>query len=171
MVEVIDSFEAREGLKRGLFLSRWATRDGQELYRQLELGLISQEDWNEGTYPARPRHVRDAQHAVESFLSGCAVGDETLLICSELTANSVLHSRSRDDGKFILRVTVHAEYIWIECEDAGGAWLARPGDGRPHGLDVVHALCGQDGWGVADLDGGRTGRVVWARLELDRTGT
>ncbi len=48
MVEVIDSFEAREGLKRGLFLSRWATREGQELYRQLELGLISQEDWNEG---------------------------------------------------------------------------------------------------------------------------
>jgi putative hydrolase of the HAD superfamily len=48
MVEVIDSFETREGLKRGLFLSRWATREGQELYRQLELGLISQEAWNEG---------------------------------------------------------------------------------------------------------------------------
>jgi hypothetical protein len=68
-------------------------------------------------------------------------------------------------------VTVHAEYIWIECEDAGGPWLARPGDGRPHGLDVVHALCGEDGWGVEDLDGGRTGRVVWARLRLDRLGT
>jgi putative hydrolase of the HAD superfamily len=48
MVEVIDSFETREGLKRGLFLSRWATREGQGLYRQLELGLISQEAWNEG---------------------------------------------------------------------------------------------------------------------------
>lgn len=48
MVEVIDSFETREGLKRGLFLSWWATREGQELYRQLELGLISQEAWNEG---------------------------------------------------------------------------------------------------------------------------
>ena len=48
MVEVIGSFETREGLKRGLFLSWWATREGQGLYRQLELGLISQEDWNEG---------------------------------------------------------------------------------------------------------------------------
>ena len=49
------------------------------------------------------------------------------------------------------RVTVHAEYIWIECEDAGGPWHTRPGGGRPHGLDVVHALCGEDGWGVEDL--------------------
>jgi hypothetical protein len=72
--------------------------------------------------------------------------------------------------KFILRVTVHAEYVWIECEDAGGPWLARHSDGRPHGLDVVHALCGEDGWGVEDLDSGRTGRVVWARLGLDRSG-
>jgi putative hydrolase of the HAD superfamily len=48
MVEVINAFETREGLKHGLFLSRWATRDGQSLYRRLELGLISQEDWNEG---------------------------------------------------------------------------------------------------------------------------
>ena len=58
----------------------------------------------------------------------------------------VTHSRSRDDGKFILRVTVYAEYVWIDCEDAGGSWLMRPGDGRPHGLDVVCALCGEDGW-------------------------
>ena len=26
-------------------------------------------EW-EGTYPARPRHVRDARHAVEGFLAG-----------------------------------------------------------------------------------------------------
>ena len=127
-------------------------------------------EW-EGTYRARPRQVRDARHAAGQFLAGGARADETLLICSELATNSVLHSRSEDDGKFILRVVVYAEYIWIECEDAGGPWLARPGDGRPHGLDVVHALCGAGGWGVEDLDGGRTGRVVWARLELDRSGT
>ena len=65
----------------------------------------------------------------------------------------------------------HADYIWIECEDAGGPWHIPDNDGRPHGLDVVHALCGVGGWGVGDLDGGRTGRVVWARLELDRSGS
>jgi putative hydrolase of the HAD superfamily len=48
MVEVFESFEAREGLSRGLFLSKWAGPRGQDLYRRLELGEISQEDWNEG---------------------------------------------------------------------------------------------------------------------------
>lgn len=48
MVEVIESFEAREGLPKGLFLSRWADPRGRDLYRRLELGEITQADWNEG---------------------------------------------------------------------------------------------------------------------------
>ena len=48
MVEVFESFEAREGLPKGLFLSKWADPRGQDLYRRLELGEITQEDWNEG---------------------------------------------------------------------------------------------------------------------------
>jgi putative hydrolase of the HAD superfamily len=48
MVEVTGSFEAREGLPEGLFLSAWADSRGQDLYRRLELGEITQEDWNEG---------------------------------------------------------------------------------------------------------------------------
>jgi putative hydrolase of the HAD superfamily len=48
MVEVIDLFEAREHVRPGAFLSAWASGEGQELYRRLELGLISQQDWNEG---------------------------------------------------------------------------------------------------------------------------
>jgi putative hydrolase of the HAD superfamily len=48
MVEVIESFEARESLAAGLFLSGWADPRGQELYRRLELGEITQAEWNEG---------------------------------------------------------------------------------------------------------------------------
>jgi hypothetical protein len=48
MVEVFGSFEAREGLPGGLFLSKWADPRGQDLYCRLELGEITQEDWNEG---------------------------------------------------------------------------------------------------------------------------
>ncbi len=48
MVEVIESFEAREMLPEGLFLRRWADPRGQELYRLLELGEIAQAEWNEG---------------------------------------------------------------------------------------------------------------------------
>jgi putative hydrolase of the HAD superfamily len=48
MVEVIGSFEEREGLAAGSFLKVWAQSRGQELYRRLELGEISQAEWNEG---------------------------------------------------------------------------------------------------------------------------
>jgi len=48
MVEVIDLFEVRERLPAGRFLRAWASPEGQELYRRLELGEISQRDWNEG---------------------------------------------------------------------------------------------------------------------------
>ncbi|MFD9715870.1 HAD family hydrolase [Streptomyces sp. NPDC059076] len=48
MVEVISHFEDREGLTRGTFLHAWADPRGQELFRQLELGHISQTDWNNG---------------------------------------------------------------------------------------------------------------------------
>jgi putative hydrolase of the HAD superfamily len=48
MVEVIELFEAREHLAPGSFLACWASPEGQELYRQLELGRISQRAWNEG---------------------------------------------------------------------------------------------------------------------------
>lgn len=41
-------FEAREHVLPGRFLKAWADQRGQELYRRLELGEISQEDWNDG---------------------------------------------------------------------------------------------------------------------------
>ncbi|GGK36417.1 phosphoglycolate phosphatase [Pilimelia terevasa] len=48
MVEVIDHFEHRERLRRGVFLRAWADPRGQDLYRRLELGEIDQRDWNAG---------------------------------------------------------------------------------------------------------------------------
>jgi hypothetical protein len=40
MVEVIDLFEVRERMPAGRFLRAWASREGQDLYRRLELGEI-----------------------------------------------------------------------------------------------------------------------------------
>jgi putative hydrolase of the HAD superfamily len=48
MVETIDMFEARERVIPGRFLQAWAGLRGQELYRRLELGELSQDEWNEG---------------------------------------------------------------------------------------------------------------------------
>lgn len=48
MVEVISGFEGREKIPQGTFLRAWADPRGQELFRRLELGEISQTDWNAG---------------------------------------------------------------------------------------------------------------------------
>ncbi|SFC62620.1 HAD family hydrolase [Streptomyces aidingensis] len=48
MVEVISYFEDRERLARGTFLRAWADPRGKELFRRLELGKISQTEWNSG---------------------------------------------------------------------------------------------------------------------------
>ena len=45
----------------------------------------------------------------------------------------------------------------------GGPWRTRKQDDRPHGLDIVQALTGPDGWGT-DRTPGDT-RVVWATLQ------
>ena len=49
------------------------------------------------------------------------------------------------------------------AQDSGGPWRRRQPDGRPHGLDIVEALTGPDGWGTETTSGGR---IVWARLGL-----
>jgi putative hydrolase of the HAD superfamily len=48
MVETFDLFEAREHVLPRSFLKAWASQRGQELYRRLELGEISQKEWNDG---------------------------------------------------------------------------------------------------------------------------
>ncbi|MFF4924906.1 HAD family hydrolase [Kitasatospora sp. NPDC001261] len=68
MVEVIQAFEDREKIVRGTFLRGWASPEGQELFRRLELGQITQEEWNSrfggliGVEPAglMARYLHDA---------------------------------------------------------------------------------------------------------------
>ncbi len=46
----------------------------------------------------------------------------------------------------------------------GGPWRTRKKDDWPHGLDIVQALTGPDGWGT-DRTPGDT-RVVWATARM-----
>ena len=115
------------------------------------------------TYPGHLDQVHRVRQAVARYLAGCPAADEAVLIVSELAANAIVHSGSRG-AFFTVRAELHADYVWVEAEDRGGPWHCRPSDGRPHGLDLVAALTGPDGWGVDITTGG--GRVVWARLDL-----
>ena len=116
-----------------------------------------------GTFAGTPRQVAYARHAVKGILGGCPRADDAALIVSELAANAILHSHSKDQS-FTVRAEIHSGYLRIEVQDLGGSWNAKPGGtGRPHGLEGIEALTGPDNWGV---EGDQAGRVVWCRLEL-----
>jgi serine/threonine-protein kinase RsbW len=116
-------------------------------------------------YPGRSEHVQSVRTDLRAFLNGCPIADETILVASELAANAVTHSSSRQPGgRFTVRAEVRpGDYAWVEVEDQGGIWAGHhPRDGRPHGLDIVQAIAGDRSWGIG---GDATlGRVAWARL-------
>jgi two-component sensor histidine kinase len=120
------------------------------------------------TYPGHADQVRHVRRAVASHLAGCPVANDAVLIASELASNAILHSRSRTE-QFTIRAEMHPDHVLIEAEDLGGPWRRRTSDGRPHGLTVVEALTGPDGWGVKTTS--ESGRVVWARLDLETAGS
>jgi serine/threonine-protein kinase RsbW len=116
-----------------------------------------------GIYPGRADQLHHVRRAVARHLADCPAADEATLILSELAANAIVHSASRDQF-FTVRAEVFPGYVWVEAEDLGGPWQRRQPDNRPHGLDVVEALAGPGAWGVETTTGG--GRVVWARLDM-----
>ena len=115
------------------------------------------------TYPGRADQVQYARREVARHLAGCPAADDAVLIVSELASNAIVHSASRGEF-FTVRAELHPGYVWVEAEDLGGSWQRGQSDGRPHGLDVVQALTGPEGWGIETVSDG--GRVVWARLDL-----
>ena len=116
-----------------------------------------------GAYPGRADQVHHVRRAVAKHLAGCPAADDTVLVASELASNAIVHSASQGEF-FTVRAELHPDYVWVEAEDLGGPWHCAQPDDRPHGLDVVEALTGPDGWGVESTTGG--GRIVWARLDL-----
>ena len=112
------------------------------------------------TFPGRPDQVRRVRHEVACHLTGCPAADDAVLIVSELVSNAIVHSASQSEF-FTVRCDVTPGHLRIEVEDLGGPWQSgHPGD-RPHGLDIIAALTGVDGWGIS---GDHTGRIAWARL-------
>jgi anti-sigma regulatory factor (Ser/Thr protein kinase) len=116
-----------------------------------------------GTYSGRADQVHHVRRALAKHLAGCPAADDVVLIVSELASNAIVHSASQGEF-FTIRAELHADYVWVEAEDLGGPWHCAQRDDRPHGLDVVEALTGPDGWGVETTGDG--GRIVWARLDL-----
>jgi serine/threonine-protein kinase RsbW len=116
-----------------------------------------------GTYPGRADQVREVRRAVARHLAGCAAVDDATLIVSELASNAIVHSHSRGQ-LFTVRTELHPDHVRVETQDLGGPWRQSQPDHRPHGLNIIEALTGPDGWGVETTTDG--GRIVWARVDL-----
>ena len=114
-----------------------------------------------GTFHGRAEEVRQVRRAIAGYLDGCPVADDIVLIASELAANAILHTQSRG-STFTVRCHASLGQVRIEVEDLGGPWRRRHPSDRPHGLDIIDALTGPDGWGSEPA--GTRGRTVWARL-------
>jgi anti-sigma regulatory factor (Ser/Thr protein kinase) len=115
----------------------------------------------QGTFHGRAEEISRVRHEITAYLAQCPVADDLVLIADELASNSVLHSRSRG-GTFHVRCELTAGSARVEVEDAGSPWRTRKEDDSPHGLNIVGALTGPDGWGTRRTPDGT--RVVWAAL-------
>ena len=115
----------------------------------------------EGTFHGRAGEVARVRKEIAAYLGECPVADDLVLIADELASNSILHTRSRA-GSFHVRCELSPGSVRVDVEDMGGPWRTRKQDDRPHGLDIVQALTGPDGWGTERTPGDT--RVVWATL-------
>jgi anti-sigma regulatory factor (Ser/Thr protein kinase) len=114
-----------------------------------------------GTFHGRAEEMSRVRLELAGYMGNCPVTDDMVLIASEFSANAILHTRSRGES-FRVGCELSPGSVRIEVEDMGGPWRQRRADDRPHGLDIVEALTGPDGWGTATTGDGS--RLVWARL-------
>jgi anti-sigma regulatory factor (Ser/Thr protein kinase) len=115
----------------------------------------------EGTFHGRAEEAARVRREIAGYLNGCPATADLVLIADELAANAILHTHSRA-STFCVRCQLSPGAARIEVEDLGGPWRPRRPDDRPHGLDIVQALTGPDGWGTQPTPTGR--RLTWARL-------
>jgi anti-sigma regulatory factor (Ser/Thr protein kinase) len=114
------------------------------------------------TFHGRADQIGQVRRDIATHLADHPAADDAVLIASELATNSVLHSASAGEF-FTVRCQAYPGYVQIEVEDLGGLWHGGQSDGRPHGLDIIQALTGPDGWDADTTGNGH--RIVRARLD------
>lgn len=114
-------------------------------------------------FPATTDQARAARQFLAAVLHGCALADDALACLSELAANALMHSNSRNPGgTFTVRVGLHGGRLRVEVEDQGGVWQqGHHNDGQSgRGLLIVSQLA--TAW---DISGdGATSRTVWFEM-------
>jgi anti-sigma regulatory factor (Ser/Thr protein kinase) len=129
---------------------------------------ISPVAWWSRDFPGQAAQVREARHWIEDLLPECGPLQDFLLLASELCANAVLHTRSREaGGRFSVDVEWGPDLARMVIGDQGALTVpvaaGKPDDtwtreaGR--GLWLVDELA--DDWGTGCHP---AGRVVWVEV-------
>jgi anti-sigma regulatory factor (Ser/Thr protein kinase) len=115
-------------------------------------------------FPAIPAQVREARQFLSAILDSLPTADDAILCLSELAANAVIHSRSREpNGHFCVRVQRHSSHLRVEVSDQGGPWAqpAHTNERNGRGLLIVDQLT--RAWGLTGDD--RAGWTSWFEME------
>lgn len=124
----------------------------------------------ERAFTGTREQIRHVRAALRPLLADCPVSDDIILLVSELSANAVAHSRSREPGgRFIVRLQhVRDEYVCGEVEDEGSDWDGNLPDSARTASGLFFVLNLATACGVAH--GLRRNRVVWFRKDHPATG-
>jgi hypothetical protein len=116
----------------------------------------------ERTYPGRKDQAAEVRAALRSFLRDWPLADDAITLASELAANAVSHSHSRQPGgQFTVRAQLHPDgSLHAQVEDQGSNWDGDLGTAEcPHGLYLLRALSTTCGTHPSN-----NGRVTWFTL-------
>lgn len=126
----------------------------------------------EWEFPPDPESTRSARRRVIEALDNLELdgaSDSAALVVSELTANALLHARSEFVVRLVVRPPVEGRSaLRIEVADRSSRlpsvhnFTIASTSGR--GLRLVDSISAA--WGV-ELADGRSGKTVWAEIELD----
>ncbi len=144
----------------------WGTAHTLPLPRSVP--VHSDSTW-EQTYPGREDQVGHVRAALLPLLGDCPIADDVVLVMSELAANAVRHSASREHGGTFTARLLHlpGHFVLGEIEDGGSSWDGDlEGSARDaSGLFVVLTLASACG---VTVDGCK--RVVWFRIHYPADG-
>jgi hypothetical protein len=80
-------------------------------------------------YSGQADQVGEVRASLRKVLAGCPMADDAVLLTSELAANAVMHSDSKQpDVQFVLCAEIfEGKYLRVEVEDQGDPWDLRFG--------------------------------------------
>jgi serine/threonine-protein kinase RsbW len=115
-------------------------------------------------YPGRPEQAGAVRRFLADVLEGNPALEDAVLCVSELAANAIVHSQSRQPGgHFEVRVFLHpGGHIRVEVTDQGGPWAPDPGGRQNHGRGLLIVSRLASDWGI--VGGDHAGRMAWFEL-------